>query len=210
MRIVTFFFLAFGGLVALDARAQIVPVPANTAVCLSPDETELIRQINEYRQRNARPPIAVSRWLSSVGQWHVWDLVANNPITQTCNLHSWSNARPATWQPVCYTNDHAQANQMWAKPTQVSLGVYTGIGYEIAASRTQPMTPQFAIDLWRNSPAHNGVILNQAPWQSLTWRAVGAGLLNGYAVVWFSDTADPQTMSPCAVTDLVFSNGFEP
>ena len=192
------------------ASAQGVPVPPNTAQCLNADEEELLRLANQYRQQNGLPAIAVSYWLSSVGQWHVWDLVANNPVVGNCNLHSWSGARPALWQAVCYTPDHAQAQQMWQKPTQLSAGTYTGTGYEIAAGSTGSLSPAAALALWQNSPGHNQVILNQGPWANLTWRAIGAGLSNGRAVIWFSDRADPSSMAPCPTNGVLFANGFEP
>jgi hypothetical protein len=150
-----------------------------------------------------------------VAQWHVWDMRANSPVTTpsgVCNLHSWSNARPAQWQGMCYTSDHAQAAQMWDKPRQITGNVYTSEGYEIAAGGGGSISPTTAVNLWKNSSGPNTVMLNTGSWASLTWRGMGVGLFQGYAVVWFGSQTDPLgTMLPCTASnpDRVFRHGFE-
>jgi uncharacterized protein YkwD len=192
---------------AIGAQA----VPANTASCLTAEEAELARLANAYRQQQGLPAVPVSFSLSSVAQWHVWDLAANDPVGGSCNLHSWSNARPQTWQAVCYTSDHAQAAQMWSKPRQVTANAYAGDGYEIAAGGSGTITPELALALWQNSPAHRAVILNTSIWSDLAWGAMGVGLQQGYAVVWFGTLADPLgTMPACAGAGMpLFGHGFE-
>ena len=34
------------------------------------------------------------------------------------------------------------------------------------------------------------VILNQGIWKNLNWNAIGVGILNGYAVIWFGEEFD--------------------
>lgn len=186
-------------------------VPSNTAVCLNADEAQLATLANEYRQQNGLAAIPVSFSLSSVSQWHVWDLRANAPNQGSCNLHSWSNARPAIWQAMCYTADHAQAAQMWNKPRQVTANVYNSNGYEISAFASPSITPAQALNLWKGSSGHNDVILNRSSWAGQTWRAMGVGLFQGYAVIWFGTLADPLgNMSACGSSaGRVFANGFE-
>lgn len=187
-------------------------VPPNTADCLNPDEAALAALANQYRQNNGLPAVPVSFSLSSVAQWHVWDLRANAPHQGACNLHSWSNARPAIWQAMCYTADHAQAAQMWNKPRQVTGNAYASEGYEIAAYATPSISPALALTLWQNSAGHNDVLLNRNAWAGLTWRAMGVGLFQGYAVIWFGTLNDPLgTMHPCGSTNpgRVFRDGFE-
>lgn len=186
---------------------------ANTANCLNPQEAELADIVNDYREANGLARIPVSFSLSSVGQWHVWDLHTNNPVGGSCNLHSWSNARPALWQPMCYTADHAQAVQMWEKPRQITNNAYNSDGYENAASSSGTMTAALALQLWRNSQPHNDVILNRSIWTQLTWRAIGVGVSQHHAVLWFGTLSDPLgSMAPCGSSsaDLLFRNGFEP
>ncbi|MFM6401271.1 MAG: hypothetical protein ACKPFF_31745, partial [Planktothrix sp.] len=47
------------------------------------------------------------------------------------------------------------------------------------------------LDLWKKSPAHNAVILNQGQWANLDWNALGVGLYKGYGVLWFGEEVDP-------------------
>ena len=94
-RLFPFLALLFAPLVA-TAQA----VPPNTASCLTPEATELAALANAYRQQNSLPAVPVSFSLASVAQWHVWDLRANAPNQGNCNLHSWSNARPAISSPA--------------------------------------------------------------------------------------------------------------
>lgn len=191
----------------LTATAQY----ANTANCLNPEEASLLALVNQYRQQNGLPAVASSFSLSSVGQWHVWDLETNNPRTGSCNLHSWSNARPALWQATCYTGN-AQAAQMWNKPRQITANIYRSEGYENAAWSGGGISAASALQLWKNSSAHNQVILNQGGWSGLTWRALGVGVSAHGAVLWFGTLADPQgAMQPCGAInpDLLFADGLE-
>ena len=197
-------------LLAGTATAQ--SVPPNTAACLNAEEAELARLTNQFRQQNGLPAVPVSYSLSSVAQWHVWDLGANQPVGGGCNLHSWSNARPALWQAVCYTSDHAQAAQMWNKPRQVSGGVYASDGYEIAAGGGAGLTAAQALALWQGSPAHRAVILTTPIWSNFPWSAMGVGLWQGHATIWFGTLADPLgTMPACDAGNgpRIFVHGFE-
>lgn len=155
--------------------------------CTAP-ELELIDLVNAYRADNGLPAIPASPSLCVVGHTHAVDLATNAPHAQPgCNLHSWSDA--GAWTPCCYTADHAQAECMWMKPTE--LTVYPGTGYENAAGGGGAITPQQALELWQNSAGHNAVILNQGIWADLSWGALGAGIDQGYAVLWFGEEADP-------------------
>jgi hypothetical protein len=56
---------------------------------------------------------------------------------------------------------------------------------------------------------HIAVILNQGMWSGShnPWAAMGAGMLDKYAVVWFADLNDPAgTIAACSE---VFSDDFE-
>lgn len=195
------------------ASSSAQAVPTNTAACLNAEEVELARLTNEYRQQQGLPAVPVSFSLSAVAQWHVWDLAANDPVGGLCNLHSWSGARPALWQAVCYTSNHAQATQMWSKPRQITANAYWSDGYEIAAGGGGMITPEQALALWQASAAHRAVILNTSLWSDFPWNAMGIGLYQGYAVIWFGTLADPLgTMSACSSGGAelnVFGHGFE-
>jgi uncharacterized protein YkwD len=153
----------------------------------TPDAIELIDLVNAYRAQNALPAIPASPSLCTVSTTHVHDLFDNAPHTQPggCNLHSWSDQGP--WTPCCYTPDHAQAQCMWDKPTE--LTVYPGYGYENAASGVG--SPAQALQLWQSSPPHNEVILNIGIWANHPWQAIGADIYQGYSVLWFGEEVDP-------------------
>jgi|GEM_PF-1703251 len=163
------------------------PEPEPVEDC-SADALELIALVNEYRGENGLPAIPASPSLCIVGDAHVQDLAVNEPhAPANCNLHSWSNA--GAWSPCCYTPDHAAAECMWDKPSE--LTVYTGNGYENAAGGGFDLSPAEALELWKNSSGHNAVILNQGIWADNPWMALGAGVDQGYAVLWFGTDADP-------------------
>lgn len=196
---------------AAPAWAQGIPVPSNTGNCLNTEEAALVQAVNAYRVQNGKAALPASRWLSTTGQWHGWDLQANAPVGGNCNLHSWSGAMPNLWQAVCYTPDHAQATQMWGKPRQISSNAYTGNGYENAAVAGGPMTANIALTAWQNSPAHRDVILNQNAWAGINFGGMGVGIVGNYAVLWFGDRADPAgSMSECTgAAPAIYNNGFE-
>lgn len=185
------------------------PVPSNTGVCLNSEEAQLVQLVNDYRVQNGLQALPASKWLSSTAQWHVWDRMANNAVGGVCNSHSWSNDRPDLWQAMCYTPDHAQAQQMWAKPFQISHGIYTGNGFENTADTGGTQTAEQALSQWQNSPGHNAVILQQGQWAGVSFGGLGTGIVGGYATLWFGDRSDPSgTMIQCP-TESIFANGFE-
>lgn len=154
----------------------------------SAQESELIELVNEYRAEHGLPAVPQSSSLCTVGHLHAVDLAEQNPHGPAeCNLHSWSGA--GAWSACCYTSDHMEAQCMWDKPRE--LTDYQGNGFENAAGNGGTLTPAQALDLWRGSPGHNDVILNQGMWADLPWGAVGAGIHEGYAVLWFGDQVDP-------------------
>lgn len=182
----------------LGSGTNSTPAGATATGCLSPQEAELARLINEYRQANGLAPIPVSRSLTLVAQWHVIDLSEHNPASgtdsrgMTCNLHSWSNQGQGRWNPVCYTNDHAYKEGMWQKPSEVTGGVYTGYGFENAFWSSNAAQAETVFNAWKNQPTHNSLMINLGTWQNSNWQSLGVGIYNNYAVAWFGRDADPQ------------------
>lgn len=178
-----------------------LPIIMRTGVTIgipSTDERTLANLINDYRQANGLGRVPLSRSLTQVAQLHVKDLVENSPDSGTdsrglpCTLHSWSNK--GNWTPVCYTSDHEYASGMWNKPREITNNVYNSNGYEISYWISTSATPQGALDGWKNSAAHRQVILQQNGWPN--WQAMGVGMRDGYAVVWFGQITDPQGNIP--------------
>jgi uncharacterized protein YkwD len=154
---------------------------------LTPDERSLYTKIMSYRASKGLPKIAISKSLTIVAQTHANDLDVNRMDTKKgCNLHSWSDK--GDWTSCCYTNDHKRASCMWSKPSELTN--YTGAGYEIAHWSSNPVTPSGALLGWQNSKGHNEVIVNKGIWKTSKWRAIGIGMKNNYAVVWFGEEAD--------------------
>lgn len=169
-----------------DGASETTGGPAPSSC--SADALTLIDLLNEYRAESGLAPIPASNSLCAVGDLHVQDLATEAPhASASCNLHSWSDA--GAWSGCCYTADHAAAQCMWDKPRE--LTEYPGNGYENAAGGGGALGPTEALDLWKGSPGHNAVMLNEGTWANLTWNAVGVGISGGYAVLWFGEEPDP-------------------
>ncbi|NJR40377.1 MAG: CAP domain-containing protein [Leptolyngbyaceae cyanobacterium CSU_1_4] len=149
------------------------------AASLSKPEAKLANQIQQYRQENGLPAIRLSKALTLVADRHVQDLVQNGSPNA---LHSWSDAPYNSSNPATYPS-------MWEAPQRLKTG-YSGNGYEIAFwTSTNQAKPAQALGAWKGSPSHNVVILNQEIWQQ-PWKAMGVGIREGYAVVWFGNQRD--------------------
>jgi uncharacterized protein YkwD len=154
-----------------------------TAFAQAPSEAEaeLYRLLNAYRKEKRQPPIPFSPSLTVVAQAHAKDLALNNPHKkQACNMHSWSDQ--GDWTSCCYTVDHAKAACMWNKPRE--LTDYTGDGYEVSYAHSIKAEPEGALTTWKKSPSHNPVLVNSGQWTE-AWQAVGVGIYEGVAVMWF-------------------------
>ena len=147
----------------------------------------LVEVINKYRIENNLTEIPVSPSLTIVAETHARDLAENYIPNDSCNIHSWSGK--GNWTPFCYTPDHANARLMWDKPRELTS--YPGNGYEIAAFRSDTMSANAALDLWKNSELHLELIINQGTWKDIKWKAIGGAINGKYAVVWFGEEADP-------------------
>jgi len=189
--------------------------PSQPGTCLNAEEEKLVQLVNQYRVANGLQQIPVSYSLTLVGQWHVQDLNANHPDTgknnkQPCNMHSWSNWHPELWHAMCYTADHHEAPEMWDKPSQISQGVYQGTGYEIAYSSSGQVTAEAALAGWQQSTPHRDVILEQGSWSGKKWPAMGVGLYQHYAVIWFSETADIRGINSCGTAGVNERKNLQP
>lgn len=154
---------------------------------LSQVELELAEEINAYRKTKKLPPIPISPALSLVARTHAQDLAEFAPhLREGCNLHSWSDQGP--WTPCCYTPDHSESECMWGKPAE--LTDYAGRGYEISYSSSGPVEPSKALARWQSSRGHHAVLINEGMW-SAPWKAMGVGIVDGFAHVWFGHQADP-------------------
>ena len=154
---------------------------------LTAEENKLYDLLMQYRREHGLKDIPISKSLTLVAQTHVKDLQENYVWSERCNLHSWSDKGP--WKPVCYTDDHAQAELMWNKPKELTS--YQGNGFEIAFTGYVDSTAmaEKALATWKSSNGHNAVVLNEGIWKT-EWKAIGIGIFGSYAVVWFGNEAE--------------------
>ncbi len=146
---------------------------------------EIAKLINAYRTEKKLPPLAYSNKLTEVAELHALDLMAHPPKGD-CNMHSWSNQEK--WQGCCYTSDHKKASCMWNKPKEING--YSGQGFEIAHWSSDAIDPTKAVEGWKKSPGHNMVMVNVGIWKDQNWEAMGVGVSDNYAVVWFGKVVD--------------------
>ena len=146
------------------------------------EELTLYKLVNEYRAEKGLPAIALSPALSIVANRHVQDLDKNLKKLD----HGWSDC-------AYDSQNSATFNCMWKAPQRLGTS-YKGNGYENAAFLSN-MNAVNALTIWKNSDAHNDVILNQSIWKRLKWKSLGVGIYNGYAVLWFGDYIDSSPQS---------------
>jgi uncharacterized protein YkwD len=183
-------------LIGSSAFAAETGVVASAAGQWRSAELEIAAMINRYRAENGLPPVPLSPSMQAVAQAHAADLSQNHPDRgvdargKACNAHSWS--AKGAWNGGCYPEDHWDVGVMWKKPAEITGGVYTGYGYEIAFGATGAViTPEAALEGWRGSPGHNAVLVEQETWRGASWQAMGVGVRDGWAVVWFGKQKDP-------------------
>ena len=166
-------------------------IDALKAMGVSEKEAKLYYIINAYRESKGLQKLSFSKSLTIVARTHVSDSNTYTPENQRDsrgmqgNLHSWSNH--GSWTPVVYTSDHQYEANMWSKPRELTS--YTGNGYEISSSYSGNITPEDALDLWKNSSGHNAVMTTQGDWSDL--KTMGVAIDGKYAHVWFGSDADP-------------------
>lgn len=80
---------------------------------------------------------------------------------------------------------------MWDAPQRLGTS-YPGNGYENAygESGEYQASAESAFSSWQSSRSHNDVILNRGIWND-PWNAIGVGIYEGYAVLWFGKEPDP-------------------
>ena len=161
---------------------QILKLDSCIGDTVDEEETTLYNLVNAYRVEKGLPAIALSPALSLVANRHVMDLQKNSGSL----THSWSNC-------AYDSSDSSTYSCMWEAPQRLGTS-YTGNGYENAYSSNGSATAAGALAGWKQSTAHNEVILNQSIWKDITWNALGVGIYQGYAVIWFGREMDNSTV----------------
>lgn len=171
-------------------------VPSSTsAACITQEEKTLLSLIMTYRKEKRLTEIPFSSKLTQVAQTHVRDLAANFDYDNksNCNPHSWSDK--GVWSPCCYTPDHRLSQCMWNKPKEIAG--YPGNGFEIAFYHSAKASAFEALGGWKSSEGHNAVLTNIGIWKDVEWKAIGVGIYERYAVVWFGEVSDESSLTIC-------------
>lgn len=140
----------------------------------------------KYRKSKNLPVIPLSKALTFVAQTHTKDLMENYTMNSKCNMHTWSNQ--GSWTACCYNGDRASAECMWKKPKE--LTTYQSNGYEISFMHSNGATAEKALEGWKQSSAHNAVIINKDIWKKVKWNAIGISIHKNYSCVWFGTDKD--------------------
>jgi uncharacterized protein YkwD len=161
-------------MIGLTAHAQ-----QKSTVRATPEEMKLYSLINQYRKQHNLKEIPFSSSLTLVAQMHCKDLVENLGYL----THAWSTCKYDAGNSKTYSC-------MWLKPSELTS--YKGYGYECAHGGTggYVATAESSLEGWKKSKPHNEVILNRGIWKTMDWNAIGVGILNGYACIWFGVEED--------------------
>ena len=149
---------------------------------MSPDEQALFDLVTKYRAVNGKPAVRLSQSLSMVANRHLIDLIQNVKFF----THGWSNcpydiAVEKTWPCVSEA------------PQRLNSG-YKGQGFETLFHTAKGnATPAFALDAWKSSKLHNGIILNLDTFKDVAWNEVGVAVNGPYAALWFGTPSTAAT-----------------
>jgi hypothetical protein len=183
-------FFCFGQIVFGQKQTAIPSshkkIPAN--FCISPVEAELYNMINEYRKSHNLAPIPFSKSLSFVAKSHARDLFFNRPDQGKCNVHSWSDK--GAWKPFCYPLDEKKNNSVWDKPKEITP--YNSKGYEIVYWENNTVNIDSILPFWKSIEYFNSFLVSNGKWEGKSWLAIGVGIYENYASVWFGEIADPE------------------
>jgi hypothetical protein len=180
-------FLAFSGIAGNISN----DVSGNDTIIagISQDETILFNMINDMRRQNKLPSIPLSLDLCKVAQIHIADLIKWKPQEKGCSLHSWSGS--GKWTSCCNTKEVFGIQCMKSKPREITG--YLGDGYELIYWGEDNAIPAEAAALWKEVGASSDMILSKGKWSGYQWKALGAGIKSGYAVLWLGDAVSTNT-----------------
>ena len=83
---------------------------------------------------------------------------------------------------------------MWDKPREIAD--FDTNGFEILSYSSDGVTPTEALLGWQKSKGHHEVMINKGMWEKVTWGAMGVGIHEEWAVVWFATDDDPVQSPP--------------
>lgn len=189
----------FQSMITSNAFAQ-VDIPDD--FCIHEEEYNLLLLINEYRKVMNLQEIQLSNSLSYVAHLHTTDLIENNPDTNTCNFHSWSDK--GTWTACCFEKEIDSKNCMQVKPKEITN--YPGLGYEIVYWENKEATANKAMNQWRETPASRSILTNFKEWENFRWNACGVAIKGGFAIVWLGEEFDTEPETRICGKEITIKN----
>jgi hypothetical protein len=168
--------------------------------CISQEEMILFNLVNDYRRQNKLPDIPLSKSMCVVAKTHIDDLLKWKPQEQKCGFHSWSEH--GNWKPCCFNKDPMGGKKMNSKPSEICG--YPGFGFELVYWEEETATANEAYDLWIQVGASKDMLLNRGKWQNRSWKAMGIGIQDGFALIWLGDKLDKAAdISICGMDTLI-------
>jgi hypothetical protein len=193
-----FVFLVFI-LSSVPGKAQ-KEIPAT--FCISSEENKLYDLVNEYRKSFKLPAISLSNSLCYVGKKHLQDLLQNQPDTNNCNLHSWSDK--GSWSACCFWHNKEDKKCMQSKPAEITN--YMSEGYEIIFWESREATAEAAFKQFREIAASQSVLINSENWESYNWNALGVAIQGQLACIWFGEEPDVEKETKVCGKNIVIAN----
>jgi len=200
MRKIVVFFLMIVWIFNSNVIAQTNPIPDD--FCISADEYKLYQLINSYRKDLLLPEIQLSQALCYVANLHVQDLSATFNSADECSMHSWSDQ--GEWTAICYPSEQSKKNNVWLKPKEI-VG-YPAEAYELTYWSNSEKSADDIYKFWRLNKPSSSMLINTGRWANSSWKEIGVGIKDGYAVVWLGKTFGDGTSPVVCGKDKVFSN----
>lgn len=170
------------GLLAAQALSAQIP----EGYCVTQEEYNLYRKINDYRKSKGLQVIPISRSLCYVAKMHVIDLHENRPDTSYCNLNSWSDKGP--WKACCHSKHKPDPECILEKPRELTS--YPGQAHELCYFDSQAIQIDTVLNFWIKVDQAKDILINNRKWSLFTWQAIGVGIYRQYACVWLGEAQD--------------------
>jgi len=183
-KLILWIMVIFSSLSAISRESKSGSFKNDSTVSgLSTEESSLFNLINQIRIKEGLGEIPFSSGLSLVARVHINDLIASKPQQNGCNLHSWSGS--GKWTSCCGSKNISWTRCMMVKPLEIAG--YKGNGYELIYCSQDQIKAEKAVLIWQQKDASMDMITCRGEWKGYNWKAMGVGIKDGYAVVWFGD-----------------------
>lgn len=177
MRKLIAFFMSFLLFMSTYAHAQV-----DSFAALDETENHFARLINQGLINRDKSALRVSKSLTAMARWKLWDM-GNSTETNECNkIHSWSNKKPDIWTPYCQSNQYNEEEwQNSVRKKAQEIADYTTAN-SFGARFIKATTPEQAIQLL----AYNSF------WSKNHLRTFGIAMRGDLAVIYYADGEDKQ------------------